>query len=233
MSSFFSTLGNRFLLCLTTIPTTLLGWFVIIVVALVTTATAAISATVSGFVNPKEDYHPPWQVRDDDGSSGPCRFRCHWSIKPLSAFIFPYFVEEVFWRGILIGHPSAPDGGFSSSQFILAGVFLVIHVLMHPVAGYTCWPRGRKLFSDWRFMVGATLVLGGATVSYLVSGGSAYAAALTHCLCVALWRDFFDGEAKLIGITATTTATTTPESCTSENINTEEKDKSCNQYASA
>mmetsp|Transcript_6620 Transcript_6620/g.14088 ORF Transcript_6620/g.14088 Transcript_6620/m.14088 type:complete len:231 (+) Transcript_6620:269-961(+) len=230
MPSFLSTLGNRFLLCLTTIPTTFLGWFVIIAIAIVTTATAAIFATVSGFVNPKEDYHPPWQMRDD-GSSGSRRFRCHWSIKPLSAFIFPSLVEEVFWRGVLIGHPSAPDGGFSYRQFILAGVFLVVHVLMHPVAGYTCWPRGRKVFSDWRFMVGATLVLGGATVSYLVSGGSAYAAALTHGLCVALWRDFFDGEAKLIG--RIMTATTTHENYSSERINTEEKDNACNQFANA
>ena len=44
----------------------------------------------------------------------------------------------------------------------------------------------------------ATIVLGGATFSYLVSGGSAYAAALTHGLAVALWRDFFGGEALLM-----------------------------------
>ena len=220
MSSFFSALGNRIVLCLTTIPTTFLGWLIIIAITVATAATAAAFASVSGFVNPKEDYHPPWQQRDDQENSGPRRFRCHWSIKPLSAFIFPALAEEVFWRGILIGHPSDDDGTFSSLQFILAGVFLVLHVLVHPVAGYTCWPRGRKTFVDWRFMVGAIFVLGGATVSYLLSSGSAYAAALTHGLCVALWRDFFDGEAKLIG--TRTPVATISENYTSENIISEE-----------
>lgn len=229
MSSWLSALGNRALLCLTTIPNALLGWFLIIVITVVTTATAALFATGSGFVDPKEDYHPPWQKRDYHENSGSRRFHCHWSIKPLSAFFFPSLVEEVFWRGILIGHPSTTDGGFSSLQFILAGVFLVVHVLLHPVAGYTCWPRGRKIFGDWRFMVGATLVLGGATVSYLVSGGSAYAAALTHGICVVLWRDFFDGEAKLIGRTTTAAS----GNVISENTATEGKVDEGNQYSSS
>jgi predicted Abi (CAAX) family protease len=43
----------------------------------------------------------------------------------------------------------------------------------------------------------ATFALGGAAASYIVGGGSAWAAAVTHGIAVALWRDLFGGEAKL------------------------------------
>ena len=76
------------------------------------------------------------------------------------------------------------------------------HVLVHPLAGWTCWPRGRTTFSDPRFLLLATICLGGATSSYLLSNGSVYCAAFTHWIPVVAWRDFFNGEAKL-GITPT------------------------------
>ena len=81
------------------------------------------------------------------------------------------------------------------------------HVLVHPLAGWTCWPRGRTTFQDYRFLLLATICLGGATSSYLLSNGSVYCAAFTHWIPVVAWRDFFNGEAKL-GITPTSTPPT-------------------------
>mmetsp|Transcript_9059 Transcript_9059/g.22041 ORF Transcript_9059/g.22041 Transcript_9059/m.22041 type:complete len:212 (-) Transcript_9059:73-708(-) len=202
MASLFTVIGKRAVLCTSKIPTTLFDWTIIVATSLVTSGIAGLFATLSGFVNPREDYHPPWERNNNNnnhGNNAHRRDKFHWSVKPLSAFLFPSFVEEVVWRGVLIGSPSTKGGGFSSQKCLLAGVVLVVHVLFHPVAGCTYWPRGRNVFVDWRFLVGATIVLSGATLSYVVSGGSAHAAALTHGLCVALWRDFFGGEAQLIG----------------------------------
>lgn len=195
--SWLAAAGNRALLSLTTVPS-LGGWIAVAGITIASTAAAGLLATASGFVDPIGDYDPPWRRSgDDDGSF---RHKLHWSIKPLSAFIFPSLAEEVLWRGTLIApHPSTVEVNVYPSQLMISAfVVLMIHVLVHPLAGYTCWPRGRKVFCDWRFLLSANIVLGGATVSYLVSGGSVWAAALTHGLPVLLWRDFFGGEALLM-----------------------------------
>jgi len=197
--SWLAAAGNRALLSLTTIPS-LGGWLAVAGTTIAFTAAAGLHATASGFVDPMRDYDPPWR-RNSDDDDGSFRHKLHWSIKPLSAFLFPSLAEEILWRGTLISpHPSryAGENVDPSDLMTSAFVVLVIHVLVHPLAGYTCWPRGRKVFCDWRFLLSASIVLGGATVSYLVSGGSVWAAALTHGLPVLLWRDFFGGEALLM-----------------------------------
>ena len=194
--SWLAEAGNRALLSLTTVPN--LGSLIYVAIIVITTTFIAGFFTVaSGFIDPIRDFDPPWRRKNDDNVSHHNFF--HWSIKPISAFFFPSLAEEIFWRGIMIApHPSTTVGIFSSQLLTRAGLVLVIHVLLHPLAGYTCWPRGRKTFSDWRFLFSATIVLGGATLSYLASGGSVWGAALTHGLSVALWRDFFGGEALLM-----------------------------------
>jgi predicted Abi (CAAX) family protease len=54
---------------------------------------------------------------------------------------------------------------------------------------YTISPRGKGIFDDPRFLLLTTFALGGATASYIVGGGSAWAAAVTHGIAVALWRE--------------------------------------------
>ena len=118
-------------------------------------------------------------------------------MKPFTAFVFPSLLEEILWRGIFLPHPSATTIPYYN-YYSWSGIVLIIHVLVHPLLGSTIWPRGKQVFYDPRFLLLATIVLGGATISYLVSGGSVWAAALTHGLAVALWSDFFNGESKLI-----------------------------------
>ena len=193
MKSILREAKNRAWLSITTIPGTFNEWFIVCGIALFTTLLAGVVATLSNFVDPIKDFNPPSSFKD--------------YLKAGSAFIFPSLLEEIFWRGILLPHPSTYSNSSSSDsnnnnnrykQLRWAGIVLVIHVLLHPLAGYTIWPRGLHVFADPRFLMLADIVLGGTTIAYLASGGSIWAATLTHGLSVVLWRDFFNGESKLM-----------------------------------
>jgi len=74
-----------------------------------------------------------------------------------------------------------------------------LHVLMHPVISVSgLWPRGNDTFVDLRFLLLATIILGGATICYTVTEGSIYAATVAHAIPLILWRDCFGGERRLI-----------------------------------
>jgi predicted Abi (CAAX) family protease len=212
-----STLSQRALLSVTTIPDAQ-GWCAVAGITLTTTATAGLVAGVTSFISPLDDYHPPWwstnltksslqnsdNTDDDDNNNklSPSIMGWYYKVvmKPLSAFLFPSLVEEFVWRGLLIPHPASTTATLISGGGRTAVIMsvLAVHVLSHPIAGWTVWPRGRDVFSDPRFLLLATIVLGGATASYLVSGGSVWAATVTHGFPVMLWRDFFGGEAQLL-----------------------------------
>jgi len=126
--SWLAAAGNRALLSLTTFPN--FGDSInVVIITIATTATAGLVAATSGFVDPIEDFDPPWRRRCDDNDNGSCcRYFSHWSIKPISAFFFPSLAEEFFWRGILIApHPSviiaSTEGIFFFSDVTKTGWF--------------------------------------------------------------------------------------------------------------
>lgn len=199
----FQLLWKRAVCSLTTFPT-IQGWYRVVGITVITTTTAGIVATATEFVHPIQDFHPPttWH---------------QWG-KATSVFFFPSLVEEVIWRGALLPRPSQlpliptrnlslrtlTTTTFSSSSSMLLSPspwtpwwVLLVHVISHPLAGHLVWPRGKDAFCDVRFLLLATIVLGGATLSFLVTGGSVWAATITHALPVLLWRDFFLGEERL------------------------------------
>ena len=170
-------LWHRAVSSLTTFPT-VHGWYRVAGITLTTTASAGVVATATQFVRPLQEFQPPRRPGD------------YW--KPCSALIVPSLLEEVFWRGTLLPQPPIPLHMWWTPWFVL-----LVHVLSHPVAAHVWWPRGKQVFGDWRFLLLATIVLGGSTASFLITGGSAWAAAVTHAVPVALWRDFFKGEERL------------------------------------
>ena len=175
-----STLAHRIVASWTTFPSPA-EWIVVGKITATSTALSAVVAWKTHFVSPA-DFSLP---------SSP--------IKPLSALIFPSLVEETFWRGTLIPvstlHPIAVPS--SVTMMWPSIVVLVLHVVSHPIAAAWVWPRGKDVFGDPRFLLLATIVLAGATASFWATGGSVWAATVAHGVPVALWRDFWGGEARL------------------------------------
>ena len=171
------------------------GWKPIGQITLVTTATAGVVSVASGFIDPMNDFAPPRTTRD--------------ILRACSALVVPGLLEELMWRAALL--PTPPATGISCLTFLLrdslvprgwtrsAATVLAMHVCFHPLFAATAYPRGKQVFFDVRFLLLASIVLGGSTLSYLVSGGSVWAAAVTHAVPVIVWRDFFGGETKLRG----------------------------------
>lgn len=189
-------LSQRVFSSLTTIPVGVHGWYPIVSITAATTVAAGVVSIATGFIQPINDFSPP-------------KLESSW--RPLSAFIVPGLLEETLWRAALLPTPAAPTTLSTIVQhatsistippstltlYKIALSVLVIHVCSHPVFSAAVYPRGKEVFGDPRFLVLATIVLGGSTLSYIVSG-SVWAAAFTHGVPVALWRDFFGGEQAL------------------------------------
>ena len=199
MRTVTSMISQRLLSSLTTFPVGMQGWRPIIGITVTTTVAAGTGSIATEFIHPREDFSPPLTL------SGWCR--------PLSAFLVPGLLEEIIWRAALLPTPVAPSslstilhhatGSLAIANpatlvlYQTALTVLVVHVVSHPFFSAAVYPRGKEVFSDPRFLGLATIVLGGTTISYIVSGGSVWAAALTHGLPVALWRDVFGGEQAL------------------------------------
>lgn len=197
MRTLAATVSERVVASILTVPKGVQGWLPVLGITAVTTISAGMGAAATGFVNPSEEFSPPTVAT-------------LW--RPLSAFVVPGLLEELIWRAAFLPTPSGPTTVSTILQHAMsfsmippptlalyqtAITVLMVHVCSHPVFSAAAYPRGREVFSDPRFLFLATIVLGGTTLSYIVSGGSVWAAALTHGLPVALWRDFFGGEDKL------------------------------------
>ena len=111
----------------------------------------------------------------------------------MATFVFPCFFEEAFWRATLCPDPRIGWRLFWPS----ATIVLAAHVVSHPVAGCTIWPRGRHVFMDWRFLTCATIVLGSSTLGFYLSSGSLLGAIIPHWVAVFVWKEWYGGETLL------------------------------------
>lgn len=197
MRTILATISQRVVTSLVTFPVGVQGWTPILGITAATTIGAGVGSVATGFIRPVEDYAPP-------------DFTSLW--RPLGAFVVPGMLEELIWRAALLPTPNAPSTVSKILQnaatlssitpptlafYKTAIAVLIIHVCSHPIISAAVYLRGKEVFADPRFLFLATIVLGGTTLSYIVSGGSVWAAAFTHGLPVALWRDVFSGEEAL------------------------------------
>jgi predicted Abi (CAAX) family protease len=112
-------------------------------------------------------------------------------ILPFSLFIFPSFLEEAFFRGILIPN-NAKDKGRRFIIFITL-VSTVLFVLWHPLNALTANPGARKIFLNPNFLFIVFCLGLVCSLSYIYSR-SLWAPVIIHWLTVFFWVFFLGGR---------------------------------------
>lgn len=122
----------------------------------------------------------------------------NWSIVMrviITAWFAPAILEELFFRVILLPHPSEK----SSLGFLLTWIIvsLVLFVVYHPLNGATLFVARQKTFSDPIFLILAASLGVFCTFIYLNSG-SLWTPAVFHWIVVVVWLLYFGGKSKLM-----------------------------------
>jgi len=221
----------------------LCGWGTIGTITGVTTVTAGAVAVATGFVDPVQDFSPPvtqgwwrpWSALIVPGLVEEVIWRAAWlPIPPVIATVpdYPTTVSVALRQltsvlrlllangtGTTTAAATAPSPQLVT-LYQTALVVWVIHVVSHPMVAAAALARRRAVLDDARFWGLAVIVLGGTTLSYIVSGGCLMAAVVTHAVPVALWRDVWGGERRLRAATAAV-----GEECHNDNNNDNSKEQ--------
>ncbi len=109
-------------------------------------------------------------------------------------FITPALTEELFFRVLLLPHPTEKA---SPQTLWLCGIAsLVIFVVYHPLNALTFYPVGCPTFMNPVFLVLAAIVGTACAIAYLLSG-SLWPPVLIHWLTVIIWLLFLGGYRRL------------------------------------
>ncbi len=111
-----------------------------------------------------------------------------------TSFVAPGLLEELFFRGLLLPHPTENSDIKTVSIYII--ISLLLFVVYHPLNAITFFPAGRKSFFDPVFLCLATLLGIICTLVYLKSG-SIWIPVLIHWLIVVVWLLCLGGAEKL------------------------------------
>lgn len=112
----------------------------------------------------------------------------------LAVFLSPGFTEEIFFRVLLLPHPS--ENTSWETQFWMGLLSLTLFIVYHPLNAYTFFPAGRQVFLQPAFLLLATLLGILCTITYLASG-SFWLPVFAHWLIVVVWLLFLGGYGKL------------------------------------
>ena len=112
-------------------------------------------------------------------------------VLPIILFVFPSFLEEAVFRGIVIPNNTCERG----RAFIIRATLgsSVLFVLWHPLNALTINPRARDIFLDPTFLLIAFLLGVAAALSYIYSR-SLWAPVIIHWLTVLIWVNFLGGH---------------------------------------
>ena len=112
-------------------------------------------------------------------------------VLPLILFVFPSFLEEAVFRGILIPNNTCERG---RAAIIKATLFSsVLFVLWHPLNALTINPRAQAIFLDPVFLLIAFLLGISTALSYIYSR-SLWVPVIIHWLSVLTWVYFLGGH---------------------------------------
>lgn len=111
-----------------------------------------------------------------------------------TSLIAPAILEELFFRVILLPHPSE-NLDFKQIS-IWSTVSLFVFIVYHPLNGITFFPAGKKTFCDPVFLILAAFLGLCCTVAYLFSG-SVWISIIIHWFAVVIWLLCLGGISKL------------------------------------
>lgn len=111
------------------------------------------------------------------------------------SLIFPALGEEIFFRVLLLPHPS--ENTTIKSQIIWAVISVIIFIVYHPIQGITWNPLGHDVFINPIFLSLAGLLGTICTIAYLGTG-SIWLPVIIHWLAVVIWLVILDGFSKFI-----------------------------------
>ncbi len=110
---------------------------------------------------------------------------------PVILFVFPSFLEESLFRGLLIPNDSCERGvGY---VVMISFVSALLFVAWHPLNALTINPGARELFTDPNFLLIAFFLGIACAISYIYSR-SLWAPVIIHWLTVVVWVIFLGGR---------------------------------------
>ena len=111
-----------------------------------------------------------------------------------TSLIAPALLEELFFRAVLLPHPS--ENASLKTVAVCSIVGLLLFVIYHPLNGLTFFPKGRSTFLNPVFLILATLLGFACTIAYLYAG-SILISVVIHWLTVIVWLLCLDGINRL------------------------------------
>ncbi len=110
---------------------------------------------------------------------------------PFTLLVFPSFIEEVFFRGLLIPNDARLRGGRKILIYLLSSTSFF--VLWHPIAALVINPAARTFFLNPCFLLIAALLGSACGISYVLSR-SLWVPIIMHWLTVVAWVIFLGGR---------------------------------------
>ncbi len=114
---------------------------------------------------------------------------------PITLFIFPSFLEEAFFRGLLIPNSAIQHGIKRILLYLVMST--VLFVLWHPLNALTINPTAVSFFLNPYFLLITTLLGLTCGISYILSR-SLWIPIVIHWLTVVVWVIFLGGRNKIL-----------------------------------
>ncbi|MBD3243769.1 MAG: CPBP family intramembrane metalloprotease [Chitinivibrionales bacterium] len=119
------------------------------------------------------------------------------ALLPVTLLVFPSLLEELFFRGVLIPHPSRAVS--MRDRYTMVALSTVAFVLWHPLNALTINTTAAGLFTDMRFLA-IVVVLGIACGIAYAETGVIWIPVAIHWISVLLWVFFFGGRNELLRV---------------------------------
>lgn len=110
------------------------------------------------------------------------------------AFPIPGISEELFFRVILLPHPT--ENASLEAKLLWGCISLAMFIVYHPLEGLSIFPAAFTTFTNPVFLLLAAFLGIACTLSYLQSG-SIWTVAAIHWLVVVVWLVLLGGDRKL------------------------------------